>query len=172
LILDNVFQSIGPGSVDFWVDGKGTFIANNSATLYSIAPNGKRDSIASPLVPEVQNLYSKLTPTGNKLLIMGGIRNMTLGINRCQFALLNADLTVAKLDSTTFFLNAYSGDDKGNIWVVQDDSLVIGMTPDQKVNEHISLPILDYRDIQVDGNDIYVYEASGNVIQVYRQKGK
>lgn len=172
LILDNVFQSIGPGSVDFWVDGKGTLIANNSATLYSIAPNGKRDSISSPLVPEVQSLYSKLTPTGNKLLIMGGIRNMTLGINRCQFALLNADLTVAKLDSTTFFLNAYSGDDKGNIWVVQDDSLVIGMTPDQKVNEHISLPILDYRDIQVDGDDIYVYEASGNVIQIYRQKGK
>ena len=128
LILDGVYQTIGIGSVDFWVDGKGTLFANNAFTIYSLDANGKRDSMASPLAPELKNIYSKLTPVGNKLLIMGGIRNMTLGINRCQLAYLNTDLTLAKLDSTTFFLNAYSGDDKGNVWVVQDDSIVIAPT--------------------------------------------
>jgi hypothetical protein len=169
--IDGVFNGDNMAAADFLFGPDGTLYMTNAASIYSLSPAGLLASTPSPLDPELQNPFSKLEPIGDRMLLMGSMGNLTLNVNTTQLALLNRDLSLASLDSTAYFLNAYAADDAGKLWIVRDDNVAEAMSPtDMQVSRRIALPKGLYRDIQVEGETVYLYDASANAILIYRNR--
>jgi hypothetical protein len=102
---------------------------------------------------------------------MGSFRILPSGRKTTRLTLLDRDLTVSRLDSADYFLNAYAGDAQGNIWVIRDDSLAVAMTPALEVTRKVKLPKSLYRDILVDEGVLYIFDYETTSILIYRKPG-
>jgi hypothetical protein len=156
---------------DFQISGDGTLFTTTGYAIHTLSPSGIADSIASPLGLDVQNLFSKVEFVGDKLLVMGSFRILPSGRKTTRLTLLDRDLTVSRLDSADYFLNAYAGDAQGNIWVIRDDSLAVAMTPALEVTRKVKLPKSLYRDILVDEGVLYIFDYETTSILIYRKPG-
>ncbi|MEO7426728.1 MAG: carboxypeptidase regulatory-like domain-containing protein [Fibrobacteria bacterium] len=171
LRIGGSFRQDGPFAADFNFGPNGTLYLTNGFEIYSRSPDGKMDSAASPLNPELQNLFSKLEPLGDRLLLMGSLRNMTTDVNTTQLAFLRPDLSLDSLGNGDYFMNAYAGDALGRLWIVRDDSVAEGFAAGSlQLAQRISLPKSLYRDIQVEGETVYLYDSESNSILIYDKR--
>ncbi len=176
LSIKGIFQSLFRSNGDFWITEDGVLFAGSDDMLYVRHPDGNIDSVQSTVRPPFFNITLAWAPDEDRLLVISGIFIYTLGTGGTgdtRIAVIEKDLSLARLDSATYKLNAATVDDTGRIWVVRDDARIQTLTNNREVIRNISLPKAEYRDIVIDEEDnIYLYNSTPNAILIYRKREK